>query len=258
VGGPYPGGRGHQGRPARPAGGGPRRRLAAPDWVEHTPNSIWIHDTTHVPEGWRLVGPSTGGIDLANAYLGHLLDRNYSPRTVRAYAFDLLHFVRRLRGEGVGIDAVTTDVLVRYLAACRQALLPGQHGGNVVSIRDGRSAGYAPATINRRLAAVSGLFGFRAMRDPSAASPALTADRLLTEPGSGPRRSPRCSRWVILGWCPTAFGGASAVPRPKDVLRVRQRGVTGDTCSMLGRPSVKPLRLGRRVCWGWTWTLTLT
>ena len=48
---------------------------------------------------------------------------------------------------------------------CRDA------GGNVYSIRDGRNVGYAPATINRRLAAVSGLFGYQAMRDPAAPSP---------------------------------------------------------------------------------------
>ena len=57
------------------------------------------------------------------------------------------------------------------LAYCRRAPLPGRAGGNVYSIRDGRNAGYAPATINRRLAAVSGLFGYWAMRDPAAPGP---------------------------------------------------------------------------------------
>ena len=37
---------------------------------------------------------------------------------------------------------------------------------------DGRRAdGYAPATVNHRLAAISGLFGFRSMRDPGATNP---------------------------------------------------------------------------------------
>jgi site-specific recombinase XerD len=156
-------------------------------------------------EGWRLVGSATDEVELVNAYLGHLLDRNYSPRTVRAYAFDLLHFVRWLLGEGVHIGAVTTDVLVRYMAACRQVLLPGQHGGNVVSIRDGRSMGYAPATINRRLAAVSGLFGFRAMRDPAAPNPV---------PRGAARRPGRRERTGELAHLATA--------RPRSRLRVRQ------------------------------------
>src|SRR5205823_2012309 len=60
---------------------------------------------------------------------------------------------------------------LRFLAWCRTAPLPGRPGGNVYSIRDGRGTGYAPATINRRLAAVAGLFGYWAMRDPDAPDP---------------------------------------------------------------------------------------
>lgn len=41
------------------------------------------------------------------------------------------------------------------------------------SIRDGRNQGYAPATINRRLASISSLFAFREMRDPDARSPVV-------------------------------------------------------------------------------------
>jgi integrase len=61
-------------------------------------------------------------------------------------------------------------VLQRFLTARREAVLPGRAGGNVYSIRDGRT-GYAPATINRRLAAFSALFAFRQMRDPAARNP---------------------------------------------------------------------------------------
>jgi site-specific recombinase XerD len=108
---------------------------------------------------------------LANAYLGYLADRQYSPRTMRSYAFDLLHFARWLAGEGVALECVTTDVLLRYLAALRTAVLDSRLGENVFSLRDGRNAGYAPATINRRLAAISGLLEYRCMRDPDAANP---------------------------------------------------------------------------------------
>jgi integrase len=41
----------------------------------------------------------------------------------------------------------------------------------VYSIRDGRNTGYAATTINRRLAAISGLFSYRQMRDGLATSP---------------------------------------------------------------------------------------
>jgi site-specific recombinase XerD len=121
--------------------------------------------------GWAVVGSGASALGLVNDYLGYLGDRRYSPRTVRAYAFDLLHFARWLASEDLGVEAVTTEVLLRYLAACRSELLPHQRGGNVFSIRDGRNTGYAPATINRRLAALSGLFGFRSLREPGAVNP---------------------------------------------------------------------------------------
>jgi site-specific recombinase XerD len=121
-------------------------------------------------EQWSLVGP-VALVEPVNDFLRYLSDRNYSPRTVRAYAFDLLHFTRWVSAEAVALDDVDTDVLLRYLAACRAALLPHQHGGNVYSIRDGRNTGYAPRTVNRRLAALSALFAFRALRDPGMTSP---------------------------------------------------------------------------------------
>ena len=118
---------------------------------------------------WHLAGAAGG--ELINSYLGYLADRGFSVHTVRAYAFDLLAFARWLAGEELALSGVTTDVMLRFLAWCRTAPLPGRPGGNVYSIRDGRSAGYAAATINRRLAAVAGLFGYWAMRDPAAPSP---------------------------------------------------------------------------------------
>jgi Phage integrase, N-terminal SAM-like domain len=45
--------------------------------------------------GYTLVGPEQA-IEAVNEFLRYLVDRNYSRRTVRAYAFDLLHFLRWL------------------------------------------------------------------------------------------------------------------------------------------------------------------
>ena len=120
-------------------------------------------------ERWRIEGGSRAADrQLCNDYLGYLADRRYSPATVRAYAFDLLHFARWLDREDLGLGAVDTDTLLRYLATCRAERRPGQHD-NVIALASGRASGFAPATINRRLAAVSGLFSFRSMRDPAAA-----------------------------------------------------------------------------------------
>ncbi len=121
---------------------------------------------------WRLEGgvPSES-VPLVNDYLSYLVDRNYSPRTVRAYAFALLAFCRWLSGEGLDIGSVTTDVLLRFLAACRQATVPGRPAPNVVRMDGLRVDGYAPATLNHRLAAVSGMFAFRSLRDPDVRNP---------------------------------------------------------------------------------------
>jgi site-specific recombinase XerD len=120
---------------------------------------------------WLLTGPDADQFGLVNEYLSHLADRNYSPRTVRAYGFDLLAFCRWLRAEDVELAAVTTDVLLRFLAACRQARVPGRPGPNVVSMGGRRLDQYAATTINHRLIAISGMFAFRAMRDPAAPNP---------------------------------------------------------------------------------------
>jgi hypothetical protein len=187
-------------------------------------------------EVWRLSGVDASGFELIDEFLGYLADRNFSPRTGRAYAFDLLAFARWLDAEGVGLAAVDVDVLLRFLTACREARLPGRPGGNVYSIRDGRNAGYAPATINRRLAAISALFAFREMRDPDARNPRCRGDarrgcaRVVNGPDCSPMsagrgRGRRCGfvsrggcRWGCPGrsprrcWAACAPGGTGRSP----------------------------------------------
>ena len=121
-------------------------------------------------ERWQLAGADVGRFGLVNEYLAYLADRNYSLRTGRAYGYDLLAFCRWLLDRGVVLDAVTTDSLLDYLRSCREASVPGRPG-NVVSLSGVRADRYAPSTINHRLAAVTGLFAFRTLRDPSAPNP---------------------------------------------------------------------------------------
>ncbi len=174
-------------------------------------------------ERWRIDGGwPAADLQLCNDYLAYLADRRYSPASVRAYAFGLLHFARWLAGEGLRPDAVGTDALLRYLAACRAERREGQHD-NVISLASGRAAGFAPATINQRLAAVSGLFSFRSMRDPAAANPVPR--------GTAARRAAAGERAGLLAHL--------ARPKPRSKLRVREprrlpRGLDrGETAALL-------------------------
>lgn len=124
-----------------------------------------------IADGWALTGLGAERFTLVNEYLSYLADRNYSPQTVRVYGFALLAFSRWLASEDLALDVVTTDTLLRYLAACRRATVPGRPGPNVFRMDGRRADGYAAATVNHRLAAISGLFGFRCMRDPDAKNP---------------------------------------------------------------------------------------
>ena len=101
----------------------------------------------------RLEG-TWAGTDTANAFLAHLECRCFAPATVRAYAFDLLNFGRFLIERKVAlIDVVPTD-LFDYLDW--QSKQRPKQRGNVVRLADRR--GPAPASMNRRIAAVRGLF----------------------------------------------------------------------------------------------------
>ena len=79
---------------------------------------------------WVLVGEHAARFALANEYLARLLDRNYSPATVRSYGYDLLAFCRWLTGQDLMLEDVTTDDLLGFLRACREASLPGRPGPN--------------------------------------------------------------------------------------------------------------------------------
>jgi site-specific recombinase XerD len=121
---------------------------------------------------WQLAGDDAGRFGLVNDYLSYLADRNYSPRTIRTYGFGLLAFCRWLSTEDLDLAGVTTDVLLRFLAACRKERVAGRAGGpNVVGLDGRRPDTLSPATINLRLAAISGLFAFWSMRDPDAPNP---------------------------------------------------------------------------------------
>ena len=147
----------------------------------------------------RLEG-SWAGVGTVNAFLAHLECRAFSPATVRAYAFDLLNFGRFLSERQVAlVDIVPTD-LFDYLDW--QSKQRPVRGGNVVRLAERR--GPAPATMNRRIAAVRGMFEYAVIAGVRADNPVPTARRSTgLRPKArgvlghiGPRRAPTGGRLV--------------------------------------------------------------
>jgi integrase/recombinase XerC len=126
-----------------------------------------------VSGGHRLVGGVGDDVAFANRFLQHLEVREFSAATVRAYAYDLLNFLRFLavRG-GVLADVVPTD-LFDYLE-WQSKPADGRSG---VVVRLDRRRGASPATMNRRIAAVRGLFEYAVMAGLRTVSPVPAARR---------------------------------------------------------------------------------
>ncbi|MGH3838027.1 MAG: tyrosine-type recombinase/integrase [Pseudonocardiaceae bacterium] len=133
----------------------------------------------------RLVGDGPL-VEFANGWLGHLEARQFSPGTVRSYAFDLLCLVRFFADAGIDWrEATPTDFFDWLEWQSRPAPTKGQ---TVVRLAAGRGA--APATMNRRVAAARGLFEY-----------AVVCGVLDRNPVPAPRRSSglRGARRGLLG-----------------------------------------------------------
>jgi len=116
------------------------------------------------------VGPLT---EVGNRYLAHLDARGYSPGTVRAYAFDLLNFSRFLVERGAEVGDVVAMDLFDYLDWQARPVAPSS--ARVVRLASRR--GSAPATVNRRVAAVRGMFEFAVICGVRADNPVPAARR---------------------------------------------------------------------------------
>jgi len=118
----------------------------------------------------RLVGDSSV-VDEGNRFLAHLVVRAFSPATVRAYAFDLANFGGFLADRSLTLVEVAPTDLFDYLDWQRRSV---STSSKVVAL--GRR-GPAPATMNRRIAAVRGLFEHLVMTGERADNPVPAARR---------------------------------------------------------------------------------
>jgi integrase/recombinase XerC len=106
-----------------------------------------------------------------NRFLEQLVVRAFSPATVRAYAFDLANFDRFLADWSLELtDVEPTDVFsyLEWQTGSRRG------AGNVVALRPTRPAA---ATMNRRIAAVRGLFEYLVMCGERSSNPVPAARR---------------------------------------------------------------------------------
>jgi integrase/recombinase XerC len=102
-------------------------------------------------DGHRMVGAG-GDVELVNRFLAHLVDRNFALATRRAYAYDLLSFLRFCDETGLALAGVGPTDVFDYLG-WRHPATAGK------GVRLGRVE-TAPATKNRRVAALRALFEY--------------------------------------------------------------------------------------------------
>lgn len=128
-------------------------------------------------------GPVEG---LGNRWLAHLEGRRFSAKTIRAYAFDLVNFDRFLSERALELGEVTAMDLFAWLEW--QARPVSSRGRRVVRLAERHGA--AAATMNRRIAAVRGMFEY-----------AVMCGERETNPVPSPRRSGgmRAGRQGLLG-----------------------------------------------------------
>ncbi len=125
--------------------------------------------------GHRLSGDGVD-VELVNRFLAHLSVRNFAAATRRAYAYDLLVFGRFCAQRGLSLAVLTPTDVFDYLDWQQTARSPGaDRTRTVATLRDYRGA--APASMNRRIAALRGLCEYAVLEGVRADNPVPAARR---------------------------------------------------------------------------------
>lgn len=81
-----------------------------------------------------------------------------------------LAFCRWLESRNDDLESVTTNTVLDFMRHCRETSIEGRPA-NVLSMTGKRLDHYSATTINHRLAALTGLFTFRTLREPDPRNP---------------------------------------------------------------------------------------
>jgi integrase/recombinase XerC len=176
-------------------------------------------------------------VELVNQFLAHLVTRCFSPATVRAYAYDLLNFMRFLSGRSAAFAGVVPTDLFEYLDW--QQRPSATAGVRVVRLADRRGA--APASVNRRVSAVRGLFEYAVICGLREDNPVPAARR-----SSGLRAKRRGVLGHISSGGPSAGGRLVRQPRrlPESLDREEISSFLADLGTYRDRAMVLLMALG--------------
>lgn len=138
-------------------------------------------------------------VEIANRFLAHLEIRCFAPATIRGYAYDLVNFGRFLAEKKLSLTEIVPTDLFDYLDWQSR---PRPTNAKVVRLAEPR--GPAPATMNRRIAAVRGMFEYAVISGVREDNPVPAARRSTgLRPKArgmlghiGPRRAPTGGRLV--------------------------------------------------------------
>lgn len=120
------------------------------------------------PVPYLVVGDEGLVVSPIQEFLRYLAARSFSTKTIRAYAYDLLSYWRWLCRVGKDFTHVTSEDVLEFIEWQKTVYNPQHPDTNVYRIADGRNSGLSVLTINRRLAAVSGLYEYHLLQNPSA------------------------------------------------------------------------------------------
>ncbi len=133
---------------------------------------------------FELINECSQPIPVVSSFLRHLRTRGYSPNTLSAYAYDLLHFMMFLDEQQLSYQEFTPARSLQFLEYL--FTLPSRRQAQRLALvlcttEQGHSATrLAPATINRIFAAVSSFYEFLIVSEqfPYQENPILKVDDL--------------------------------------------------------------------------------